>query len=68
MAARLYLSEVQEDGAIIVQARAEGDGGIIGDAEFRVFPGGEVFGVPYETLRENAPGTVEVGTTPPGAR
>ena len=52
----IYVSET-EDGRLIVRARAEGPGGLVGDFVDEMAPGDPpLFGYTYEELREHGPG------------
>lgn len=57
----------EEDGTVLILARAEGDG-MIGDMFHEVFPGGSAFGKTYEEWLALCPGKVDldpnVGTVP----
>lgn len=46
---------------VLLRARAEGDGGLVGDAAWAVRPGGAMFGVPYAWWAAH-PGAVDLET------
>ena len=58
---KVYI-EPHHDDRYIVKVRAEGPGGIIGDAEIIVGPGESIFGVPYSTIKRHGPGSMEIRT------
>lgn len=49
----VFVSQVPDSKVILIRARAEGSGGLIGDFMEEVLPGETAFGLTYDELSDN---------------
>jgi hypothetical protein len=49
----VFVSMIPDSDIILIRARAEGPGGMIGDYSEEVLPGGSAFGLTYDELFNN---------------
>lgn len=50
---KVFVSHNKSKKVIVIRARADGDGGMVGDATFEVLPGESAFGLTYDELLDN---------------